>query len=541
MNYRRILSHNNQGDQSFLNPNDSSLLNQSTRSISSSSASMISTPSNNIRKLQTQQSQLPHGQNPSHHPQNPHGHSSSFGFGNERVSGVQGSGIQGAGEASSEDIVGHDTHSSTMDSGNDTFSRKSHRLRHNTNIVSKSKNHHPAGSNFSHNHHLKPKKSTNVNLVKNKLLNLQKSLKFYAKSKDEEEKSVRTSPNLGHRNFVLRKPINMNSYDYSVFTNYPNGLKVSENLPPNIKESQIKAWESAEKITNNLIFENDSDLSDDDIIEGETDEAIDPAANEPMTNDQPERDPIFNIIRAIPGIIPNQADIIFDGFKLLQQRSLVDQQTELNSIIEREEEMLWKDNRAQQLRREKLFKQSQSLTSKRKLQITQKKELFFKIFGANNTLNQDYITNNTSYSSLDNVMNTSKSFHEDNDEIKQILFENKEFEISLNETETNIAHHKNVLLQDLKGDFSLNFNTSTHNSPDQLSSPNNLDDFDYDKFQALITNKISKLYEEPGDMEEFNFKASAAINDEFNNFAICYLRKCIKVDDDNEETAYKAS
>lgn len=558
MNYRRILSHHNLGDQSLLNANDSSLANQTSRSISSSS-SMLSTPSNNIRKLQQGQTQIGQGQV---------GQTSQIDQDDYSQDNLNGSSFaQG--------------HSSTLDSSNDTFNRKSNRTRAN---FSKPRIHNSQARNhihsYNHNNnnpttHLKPKKSTNVNLVKNKLLNLQKSLKIYAKSRDDDKESNPKSPTLNNKNFILRKPINMNSYDYSVFTNYSNdGSKGSDSsLPPNIKESQIKAWESAEKVTNNLIFENDSDLSDDDeMIEGETKEDINykggdiaaatgintgGATDTGGESDGPlfRQDPVFDIIKAIPGIIPSQSHIIFNGFKLLQQRSLLDKHNDLNALIEKEEDLLWKENRQQQLKRERLFKQYQSLTSKRKLQIIQKKEVFFKMFGANNTLNQDYITNNTSYSSLENVMNTSKSFHEDNDEIKQMLQEDKEFEISMNETQNLLNHQKSNILQEVKGHFNINLNDSVSNSPRHLSVPssqNHGGDFDYGKFQKLITTEITKLYEEfvidgndPGidvgvdhhqntkESNEFNSRASKIVNDEFNNFALSYLRRCIKLEEDN--------
>lgn len=324
---------------------------------------------------------------------------------------------------------------------------------------------------------IKPKKS-NVNLVKNKLLNLQKSLKIYTKSDDFKMT----------KNFIVRRPINMNHYDYSVFTKRDNWNTSDDNSdpePPCVKESQIKAWESAEKISNNLIFDHDSDLSDEDdnlLKEEGNDNEIDDNDNY-LKND---------IIKSIPGYTKNELELILrrhDGIQILEKNF---------KLLENEEKQeLYKLRQSQQAQQEKFFNQYQTLTNKRKIQVNQKKELFNKIFGYNNLLNQEYITNNTSYSSLENVMNTQKSYHEDKSEISTILEQDKMFNKKLLELKDILR--KNDKLGELK------------------------EELDYEKFQKLIYHKLSSMYN--------NDKGDDDDDEELGNFVINYLRKCIKDDD----------
>lgn len=326
------------------------------------------------------------------------------------------------------------------------------------NLISKSKN-----------PHLKPKKLSNVNLVKNKLLNLQKLLKIYKKLSTEE-----VDPSFS-KNFILRKPIGLNTYDYSIYRGYDG----YEGIAPTVKESQIKAWESAEKISNNLIFDNDSDLSDDD---------------EKEIDDQ--------IISSIPGFNNEELDIIISRFDSQQQLKY---ETNYKEQEEDEKEILWNYRQQQQINHNKMFSQYSSLNSKRKVQIAQKKDFFNKMFGNSNTLNKEYITNNTTYSSIDNVLNTSKSFREDKEEITQLLNEDKQFHLLLEETKNNLMKHQRVLV-------------------DEFNVVSKRRDFDNDKYVSLIKAKLTKLY---GGSE-------VDTNDEFNGFALGYLRRCLKYDDDND-------
>lgn len=306
--------------------------------------------------------------------------------------------------------------------------------------------------------------------------------------------------------------MNMNYYDYSVFREYPVGNEEGHS-PPAVKESQIKAWESAEKITNNLIFDHDSDLSDDgEINEGETNEDIHIDNVKPLSNitDSNAQNDILNVIKTIPGYTKGELEIIGKRYLMLQK---LDKLNEYNpKIFENEErKLLYKSRQEQQMNQSKIFNQYQSLTGKRKIQVSQKKDMLNKIFGYNNTLNQEYITNNTSYSSLENVMNISKAFHEDKEEINQLLNEDKEFLLSLDEARTNLDYSKNSILNNLDG-------------PTGMKTNRKSGELDYDKFQTLIHNKLTNIYDN-GMIND---------NDEFDNFAINHLRRCIKHEEIND-------
>lgn len=332
------------------------------------------------------------------------------------------------------------------------------KLRTSTNLITKS---------------TKNKKSS-VNLVKNKLLNLQKSLKIYTK-KDEILPT--------NKNFI-RKPINMNSYDYSVFTNHCiNEL----DLLPCIKESQIKAWESAEKISDNLIFDNDSDFSD------EEDNSIVDAGHLTVDDDKKNTNDL-DFIKSIPGYTKEELEILLDRVNIYE----TSQDFNFKEFEAQEKQILYQHRQELQKRQESYFNQYQSLLAKRKIQITQKKTLLTKIFGYLNLLNQEYITNNTSYSSLDNVMNTSKSYQEDKDEINQILKEDRHFQI---------------ILEELKD-----------SRPKKMNNVEDSDDFDYDKFQKLISTKMTEL------LDNDNITETNKIKDhqDLVNFSVNFLRKCVK-------------
>lgn len=504
MNYRRIPSHHNP-EQSFLNPNESSIVN-STRTISSSSTSMMSTPSNNIRKLN--QDHNTNGQNQIHQQ------------GTQYLHHVN---------------------------PNNNHHRQDKLKPTSNNIIKKNK----------------PKKSTNVNLVKNKLLNLQKSLKIYGRKghsieEDEEEEEEdddgrvyddnrKNYPNSNTKGFILRRPLNMNLYDYSVFTGYADEeSNYGDHFPPAIRESQIKAWESAEKISSNLIFDNDSDLSDDEYInEGETHEEVEqfkPTELPPpqLQKDQPQQhnqNCLLESINSIPGYTKEELSLITKRFTN-QQMSIYESQFNLKNFEDEERKLLWKFRQNQQLNQEKIFSQYQSLTGKRKIQVSQKKDLLNKMFGYNNVLNQEYITNNTSYSSLDNIMNTQKSFHEDKEEITQLLDEDKEYHISIEETKLQLqALHSSLLHESFRKKYN-----------------KNLDDFDYGKFQSLIAHRLNKIYEDAdinkndhrgttiginNTTNSHNALASSTTDDESNeelmSFSLAFLRKCNRIEtpDDN--------
>lgn len=241
----------------------------------------------------------------------------------------------------------------------------------------------------------KLKPNTRAPAIKSKLLDLQ-SLRKYTKP------SKPTDLSLGGGRYD-------NLYDYLVFVD-----GISPELGPRIvKESQIKAWESAERITSNIIFDSDS--------EDEGDVAATPTRNSSPT-----------VLESIPGYTKEEVKILsreFDthGFTSQPLRAGPHGIEPVESY---------------QYRQEQQLTQHSSFAGKRKQQVSNKKELISRLFGNNNNLNQDYLTNNTSYSALDNVLNIQKAFHEDKEEVKQLIECEREYYVMMQETRTKFDNEK---------------------------------------------------------------------------------------------------
>lgn len=250
-----------------------------------------------------------------------------------------------------------------------------------------------------------------------KLLNLQQLKKTYASPKA----------------FVLRKPINMSKYDYTVFTRHQESDDVDEPLPPPIKDSQIRAWELAEKISANIIFDHAKtdakDGDDDSFVADEADTSI--VRGEDGRTSEPET----NIIASIPGYTKGELQIVLESFGKLQWEDNVD----LDRHAEEEQKALWVYRQQQSAAQEKAFVACHTLSGKRKVQVFHKKEFLHKLFGYSNNVNHEYITNNTSYSAFDNVQNAQKVFHEDKEEIFCLLEEEKAFEEAMAEAKDRLV------------------------------------------------------------------------------------------------------
>jgi hypothetical protein len=218
-------------------------------------------------------------------------------------------------------------------------------------------------------------------------------------------------------------------YDYSIFTSYPD---IENSVPPNVKQSQVNAWESAEQVSKNLIFNDSEDDQSEDEIEDfncpqiQINEAS--PNNNLNTNHKLEPSEIseygqdeswfYKIIKSIPGYSKGELEIVLKSY--------------CQNLSESEEKQLIYDhNKSFQTNQEKLFNQSSSLQLKRQIQVNQKKNLLRQFFGYSNNLNQNYITNNTSYSSVDNVKNIQKLFHEDKEEINSLIYEKQQFDNQL--------------------------------------------------------------------------------------------------------------
>lgn len=339
--------------------------------------------------------------------------------------------------------------------------------------------------------------------VKNKLLNLQSLKKFMTDKKGTEK--------AGTQAFAIRKPLDMNAYDYSVFTNYSNDSDMldDDSLPPAVKESQVKAWESAEKITNNLIFNDTSSESDDDSeVDGE------PKDTKEMKHRSNE------IIQSLPGYTKGELCIIQTRFNDKQKQG----PNVTNFGDDEEKQLLWDYRKRQQATQEKLFSQYLSLSNKRKIQLAQKKDLLYKMFGYNNNINQEYVTNNTPYSAIDNAANSLKAFHEDKEEICLLIDEDR-------------LYHQ--LLHDTKASLNSRHNNRLGINKRKLKKIE-ITDFDYDKFQSIVSFKLDHLYDrffvnyncsKPADMDDDD-----EVSEELYNFTTAFLRRCMKDTDEIEDS-----
>ncbi|ODV69067.1 hypothetical protein HYPBUDRAFT_156064 [Hyphopichia burtonii NRRL Y-1933] len=479
--FRRINSQHT-AEQSYLNANDS--INTTLNRTVSSSSSIMSTPSNNIRKVQ--QHQQPQQQ-----------------------------------ETNSKKPI------SSRPMNNLNVKKKL------LNLQQSLKRKYPLSSPTSENTtRLQPAAGPTTN----------KSPKYNSKENDSGNHYIKNlSPMKSNKNFILRKPMNMNRYDYSIFINndYNNYYFDSSNdvnlshevhIPPIIKESQIKAWESAEKITNNLIFDSSSDDDDDNDDDNEEIDNIDFDTSMEEIKQTVHDDLNLNsnntlCIQSIPGLTKGELQVVKTHFNHLQKMTNLD----INSLEEDELKLLWKYRETHQLNQEKAFASYQSLLGKRKVQISQKKDILHKIFGYNNNINHEYITNNTSYSALENILNTQKAFHEDKEEINSLLYEDKFYSQSLLETKNNL----NLLKNNSEG---INIKRK-QNKRTTASTDIDMNDFDYDKFNSITSNRLSQIYQDffSNQPSAINPDDSADLSDvsqELQSFTVAYLKRCIKDDAD---------
>lgn len=346
----------------------------------------------------------------------------------------------------------------------------------------------------------RPPVMTRPSNVKNKLLNLQ-SLKKYM----TDEKGAYGA---GKQAFSIRKPIDMDGYDYSVFTSYTGDIDTQDDdyLRPAVKESQIKAWEFAEKITNNLIFNNLSSESEDDDADNESKDTKEPRRR----NNE--------IIQSLPGYTKGELAIIQARYNDRKKQG----PNTASFGDEEEKQLLWDYRKRQQATQERLFSQHLSLSNKRKIQLAQKKDLLHKMFGYTNNINQEYATNNTPYSAIDNAANSLKAFHEDKEEIGLLIDEDRLYHQLLHDTKTHLTNLQNNRL-----------------GINDRKLKKEIADFDYEKFQSVTAYKLDHLYDQffayynssrPMDVEDVD-----EVSEELYNFTISFLRRCIKDTNDFDE------
>ncbi|RCK58025.1 hypothetical protein Cantr_06648 [Candida viswanathii] len=331
-----------------------------------------------------------------------------------------------------------------------------------------------------------PRARGNTRLVKTKLLNLQQSLKQQLINRISEEQPRQGQQHYSSDSriqfpphFALGKP-EEKSFDCGIYT---RAVERNRNeLFPAVRESQIKAWESAERATRNLVFGNDSseDESDDD-----------------------EHD---NAIVSIPGYTQGELSMLFKYKNLSSQ----------------EEKTLLSD-----YKRKFLLQQERSLTSgdstlsyRRSLQINQKREVIAKMFNNNaNNLNLEYITNNSS-----NVEDVLRAISMDNEELNYLLEEDGNYKLLQEEVKQNVFHKKVI---------------TNENQVDEKRNGH----FDYDRFQSLTSKKLDKMHDvlvrllEGDDSTNDEYREPSFYSDDVSNleleeellqFTIGYLRKCIK-------------
>lgn len=141
-------------------------------------------------------------------------------------------------------------------------------------------------------------------------------------------------------------------------------------------------------------------------------------------------------------------------------------------------------------RQERYFMKSHSLAIRRQVQVSQKKDVLAKIFGDNNMLISDYMTNNTDYSSLDHSFDIHKVLNEDDEEITNLLQEDTWFHASLEEFKTLVEKKKQlyVLTDDDSGE---------HNF--KIAVSDLVNKFDYDVSCGLddeaVIDRSRELYE----------------------------------------------
>lgn len=275
--------------------------------------------------------------------------------------------------------------------------------------------------------------SSTANATK-KLLNLQQLKKAQAKV----------------RPFTLRKPMSMSKYDHTVFTRHC-GTDDDSDLPPPLKESQIRAWESAEKISANVIFDNErptvaseglgifdsgaADISVDDDSQIEGDDSMDRSSLPRHSK----------VILSLPGYTKGELKIIMENFEQLKNALT---RVSAADFDEAEKKALWIYRQQQSVAQERAFKGQHTLTGKRKVQVYHKKDFLRKLFGYSNNVNQEHITNNTSYSAFDNAANAQKALHEDKEEIMSLLEEDKAFELEMKEVRLQLQAQRKGQLEE---------------------------------------------------------------------------------------------
>lgn len=264
--------------------------------------------------------------------------------------------------------------------------------------------------------------SKNGRFLKSKLLNLLQSLKrFIRKGNASSGEGSSNNTAVGENNLfhLLQK---ISGYDYRLFSHRID--KGRNSLP--VKDSQIKAWESAEKVTASIIFAESP--------EDEVDLDSDPETSEepPITTNIKHESRLLHLL-SLPGYTKPELDIVME--LLHKDKHFSNNPSSFDAQQKCERDQSINHHRQEvQAHHERAFWQTHSFATRRQIQIAQKRELIVRMFGNSNQLNAEYVTNNSCYLALDSSSNVQKVIYEDKSEMGMLLEEEQAFVDAMSDT-----------------------------------------------------------------------------------------------------------
>ncbi|KAI5964299.1 uncharacterized protein KGF55_002241 [Candida pseudojiufengensis] len=214
----------------------------------------------------------------------------------------------------------------------------------------------------------------------------------------------------------------------------PNPIQSQQTQQPSQQQQQqqqqqnSKLIQDAEYYTRTVIFpelSSDEELSTND-------------ENEEMDEDDEDFESYFKkTVNSIPGYTKGELTLLINN-------------SQTNLDHEDEKKLLQEHKRKEMSKQERSFMKTSSLSIRRQLQVTQKKEILTKMFGNHNNLNNEYITNNTEISSIGNSFNLQMVFNEDREEIQHLIEEDNLFKTSMDEFRElrNQNSEKNLIFED---------------------------------------------------------------------------------------------
>lgn len=267
-------------------------------------------------------------------------------------------------------------------------------------------------------------------LIKLKLLNLTQLLK---------ERAILVSRD---SLFVIQRPNTLPGYDHLVFSQGP------------VRQSQVLAWQLAERVASSIIFGPDSEDESDD-----ANTLIDPVRLSTL------------VIRMVPGFTKGELDVALKA-----------------TTDEEAQRLVYEYKKLSHRHHEQQFLALSSVTHKRQVQLAQKKEVYSRLFGDANRLNNDYITNNLYCLAIDNLADVHELFHEDKIEVTGMVAEEKAFNLAMGET-ARLFSSQNSPVRKPMPPVALPTKQRRRATP-----PIADDDVDYEKLQTMIGQRLDGLY-----------------------------------------------